>query len=155
MYQITCHRSCNWSMRGYCGQNNEGRSYHMSCLKCLVNFKTAALQHRISQSATPQVSPSTFLVVIFVSVQFFSILSAILALLEEKVLLRLLPSQPNAHIYLPHLKEHVNSLKPIVHLGQRRTGGLSLIITFCVVTILAMQFDLNILVISNIDVLLC
>uniref|UniRef100_A0A673G941 Alpha-1,3-mannosyl-glycoprotein 4-beta-N-acetylglucosaminyltransferase B-like n=1 Tax=Sinocyclocheilus rhinocerous TaxID=307959 RepID=A0A673G941_9TELE len=109
-------------MRGYCGQNNEGRSYHKSCLKCLVNFKTAALLHRISQSVTPQVSPSTFLAVIFVSVQLFSILSAILALLEERVLRRLLPSQPNAHIYLPHLKEHEGSLKPIVHLGQRRTG---------------------------------
>ncbi|XP_016140655.1 alpha-1,3-mannosyl-glycoprotein 4-beta-N-acetylglucosaminyltransferase B-like [Sinocyclocheilus grahami] len=44
------------------------------------------------------------------------------ALLEERVLRRLLPSQPNAHIYLPHLKEHEGSLKPIVHLGQRRTG---------------------------------
>uniref|UniRef100_A0A8C2E2G4 Zgc:154054 n=1 Tax=Cyprinus carpio TaxID=7962 RepID=A0A8C2E2G4_CYPCA len=50
------------------------------------------------------------------------ILSAILALLEERVLRRLLPSQPNAHIYLPHLKEHEDSLKPIVHLGKRRTG---------------------------------
>uniref|UniRef100_A0A671RMX1 Alpha-1,3-mannosyl-glycoprotein 4-beta-N-acetylglucosaminyltransferase B-like n=1 Tax=Sinocyclocheilus anshuiensis TaxID=1608454 RepID=A0A671RMX1_9TELE len=109
-------------MRGYCGQNNEGRSYRKSCLKCLVNFKTAALLHRISQSVTPQVSPSTFLAVISVSVQLFSILSAILALLEERVLRRLLPSQPNAHIYLPHLKEHEGSLKPIVHLGQRRTG---------------------------------
>uniref|UniRef100_A0A8C1X6M7 Zgc:154054 n=1 Tax=Cyprinus carpio TaxID=7962 RepID=A0A8C1X6M7_CYPCA len=44
------------------------------------------------------------------------------ALLEERVLRRLLPSQPNAHIYLPHLKEHEDSLKPIVHLGKRRTG---------------------------------
>ncbi|XP_058654550.1 alpha-1,3-mannosyl-glycoprotein 4-beta-N-acetylglucosaminyltransferase B-like isoform X4 [Onychostoma macrolepis] len=44
------------------------------------------------------------------------------ALLEERVLRHLLPSQPNAYIYLPHLKEHVDSLKPIVHLGQRRTG---------------------------------
>uniref|UniRef100_A0A8C1J5S5 Zgc:154054 n=1 Tax=Cyprinus carpio TaxID=7962 RepID=A0A8C1J5S5_CYPCA len=109
-------------MRGYCGQNNEEKSYHTSCLKCLVNFKTAAFLHRISQSVTPQVSPRTFLAVIFVSVQLFSILSAILALLEERVLRRLLPSQPNAHIYLPHLKEHEDSLKPIVHLGKRRTG---------------------------------
>ncbi|KAL1261827.1 hypothetical protein QQF64_007092 [Cirrhinus molitorella] len=44
------------------------------------------------------------------------------AILEERVLRRFLPSQPNAHIYLPHLKEHKDSLKPIVHLGQRRTG---------------------------------
>ncbi|XP_067237801.1 alpha-1,3-mannosyl-glycoprotein 4-beta-N-acetylglucosaminyltransferase B-like isoform X2 [Chanodichthys erythropterus] len=41
---------------------------------------------------------------------------------EERVLRRLLPSQPNALIYLPHLKEYEDSLKPIVHLGQRRTG---------------------------------
>ncbi len=140
VYQITCHCSCIWSMRGYCRQNNEGRSYHKSCLKCLVNFKTATLLHRISQSATPPVSPITFLALIFVSVQLFSILSAILALLEERVLRRMLPSQPNAHIYLPHLKEHEDSLKPIVHLGQRRTGGLSPIIIFCgcIVTMLAM-----------------
>uniref|UniRef100_A0A672S766 Alpha-1,3-mannosyl-glycoprotein 4-beta-N-acetylglucosaminyltransferase B-like n=1 Tax=Sinocyclocheilus grahami TaxID=75366 RepID=A0A672S766_SINGR len=65
------------------------------------------------------------------------------ALLEERVLRRLLPSQPNAHIYLPHLKEHEGSLKPIVHLGQRRTGGLSLIINFCdcIVTVLAILPD--------------
>lgn len=44
------------------------------------------------------------------------------AILEERILRRLLPSQPNVLIYLPHLKEHKDSLKPIVHLGQRRTG---------------------------------
>ncbi|XP_073676873.1 alpha-1,3-mannosyl-glycoprotein 4-beta-N-acetylglucosaminyltransferase B [Garra rufa] len=44
------------------------------------------------------------------------------AILENKVLRRLLPSQPNAYIYLPHLKDFEDSLKPIVHLGQRRTG---------------------------------
>lgn len=44
------------------------------------------------------------------------------AILEERVLRLLLPSQPNALVYLPHLKEHKDSLKPIVHLGRRRKG---------------------------------
>uniref|UniRef100_A0A673IPR3 Alpha-1,3-mannosyl-glycoprotein 4-beta-N-acetylglucosaminyltransferase B-like n=1 Tax=Sinocyclocheilus rhinocerous TaxID=307959 RepID=A0A673IPR3_9TELE len=152
VFQITCHFSCIRSMRGYCGQNNEGRSYQKNCLKCLVNFKTAALLHRITQSATPQVSPSTFLAVIFVSIQLFSILSAFLAILEERVLRRLLPSQPDAHIYLPHLKEHEDSLKPIVHLGQRRSG-VSLVLgvptvhrqkqSYLVNTLQSLLFDLS------------
>uniref|UniRef100_A0A671N0M2 Alpha-1,3-mannosyl-glycoprotein 4-beta-N-acetylglucosaminyltransferase B-like n=1 Tax=Sinocyclocheilus anshuiensis TaxID=1608454 RepID=A0A671N0M2_9TELE len=152
VFQITCHFSCVRSMRGYCGQNNEGRSYQKNCLKCLVNFKTAALLRRITQSATPQVSPSTFLAVIFVSIQLFSILSAFLAILEERVLQRLLPSQPNAYIYLPHLKEHEDSLKPIVHLGQRRTG-VSLVLgvptvhrqkqSYLVNTLQSLLFDLS------------
>ncbi|KAI7801702.1 hypothetical protein IRJ41_017591, partial [Triplophysa rosa] len=31
-------------------------------------------------------------------------------------------SQPNALLYLPHLKRHPDSLKPIIHLGQGRSG---------------------------------
>jgi len=61
-------------------------------------------------------------------VHYFFCLSAEL---ETRVIQHLLPSQPNALIYLPHLKEHKDSLKPIVHLGQRRTGGMSPIIAFC------------------------
>lgn len=69
-------------------------------------------------------------------IHYFICLSAIL---EERLFRHLLPSQPNALIYLPHLKEHNDSLKPIVHLGQRRTGGLSPIIAFCdcVIAVLA------------------
>ncbi|XP_077103764.1 alpha-1,3-mannosyl-glycoprotein 4-beta-N-acetylglucosaminyltransferase B isoform X2 [Siphateles boraxobius] len=44
------------------------------------------------------------------------------AVLEERIIRHLMPSQPNALIYLPHLKEHKDSLKPIVHLGKGRTG---------------------------------
>ncbi|XP_051513699.1 alpha-1,3-mannosyl-glycoprotein 4-beta-N-acetylglucosaminyltransferase B-like isoform X2 [Myxocyprinus asiaticus] len=44
------------------------------------------------------------------------------ALWQERTLRRFLSTQPNVLLYLPHLKEHKDSLNPIVHLGQGRTG---------------------------------
>uniref|UniRef100_A0A8C1ND10 Zgc:154054 n=1 Tax=Cyprinus carpio TaxID=7962 RepID=A0A8C1ND10_CYPCA len=74
------------------------------------------------------------------------------AILEEKVVRHLLPSQPNAYIYLPHLREHEDSLKPILHLGQRRTG-VSLVLgvptvhrqkqSYLVNTLQSLLFDLS------------
>ncbi|KTF96909.1 hypothetical protein cypCar_00008626 [Cyprinus carpio] len=74
------------------------------------------------------------------------------AILEEKVVWHLLPSQPNAYIYLPHLREHEDSLKPILHLGQRRTG-VSLVLgvptvhrqkqSYLVNTLQSLLFDLS------------
>ncbi|KAI4879317.1 hypothetical protein NFI96_022621 [Prochilodus magdalenae] len=40
---------------------------------------------------------------------------------EPNAILPLLPVQPNALLYLPHLKQHQDSLKPVVHLGQKRS----------------------------------
>ncbi|XP_052006309.1 alpha-1,3-mannosyl-glycoprotein 4-beta-N-acetylglucosaminyltransferase B-like isoform X2 [Xyrauchen texanus] len=44
------------------------------------------------------------------------------AIWQERTFRHFLSTQPNTLLYLPHLKEHKDSLKPIVHLGQGRTG---------------------------------
>ncbi|XP_076878082.1 alpha-1,3-mannosyl-glycoprotein 4-beta-N-acetylglucosaminyltransferase B isoform X2 [Brachyhypopomus gauderio] len=41
--------------------------------------------------------------------------------LEKRPVLHILSSQPNAFLYLPHLKEHVDSLKPNIYLSQGRS----------------------------------
>ncbi|XP_017547509.1 alpha-1,3-mannosyl-glycoprotein 4-beta-N-acetylglucosaminyltransferase B [Pygocentrus nattereri] len=71
---------------------------------------------------------------------------------ETSAILRFLPVEPNALLYLPHLREHQESLKPIVHLGQRRTG-VSLVLgvptvrrqkqSYLVNTVSSLIFDLT------------
>uniref|UniRef100_A0A8B9HEW3 Zgc:154054 n=1 Tax=Astyanax mexicanus TaxID=7994 RepID=A0A8B9HEW3_ASTMX len=62
------------------------------------------------------------------------------------------PVQPNAYLYLPHLRKHPNSLKPIIHLGQGR-AGVSLVFaiptvrrekqSYLVNTVSSLLFDLT------------
>ncbi|XP_065098858.1 alpha-1,3-mannosyl-glycoprotein 4-beta-N-acetylglucosaminyltransferase B [Paramisgurnus dabryanus] len=64
----------------------------------------------------------------------------------------LLPVQPNALLYLPHLQQHKDGLKPIIHLGQERSG-VSLVLgvptvhrekqSYLVNTLQSLLFDLS------------
>ncbi|KAA0709593.1 Alpha-1,3-mannosyl-glycoprotein 4-beta-N-acetylglucosaminyltransferase B [Triplophysa tibetana] len=44
------------------------------------------------------------------------------AKMDKRELPGFFSSQPNALLHLPHLKQHTDSLKPIIHLGQGRSG---------------------------------
>lgn len=138
MFQITRRCSSVWCMRDYYRQNNAGRLYRTSCVKCWINSEAAA-HLLISHQAKPHVSqqPHAHYQSNIAPIWLCTTIICLSATRDKRALPGFFSSQSNALLYLPHLKQHPDSLKPTIHLGQGRSGGK---LYFHVISAIALYF---------------